>query len=133
MKYVPISLFQYVFDASSLINIERQRRMKHLRKRYSEIIMPEQVAKEVNTPRTPLQRFLKHYPSVITHLLSNEETLYLKILGQLGIHKGEAAAITIAISRKLPLVIDESTKKARGKAENHGIQCLTSQDFIQKV
>jgi len=132
MKLKPGFLFQwYIFDASSLINIERRGQMRHLRARHSEVIVPEKVAEEVKVPGSPLYTFLKRYPGIITGFTSQEENRYLEIRGQQGIHDGEASAITLALSRQLPLVIDESAKRGRGKAENHYIHCLSSQEFIQ--
>ena len=131
MVYKQKSLFEYVFDSSSLIWMERKSQMSCLRRRSAEIIVPEKVAEEVKTPGYPLERFLAHYPDVVTTFNSLEEDLYLEIRGQPGIHDGEAAAITLALSRGLPLVIDESQKRGRGKAENHGIHCLSWQEFMQ--
>ena len=122
---------QHVFDSSALINIERRGQTQHLRRRRSEVILPEKVAGEVKVPGYPLNTFLKHYPNVITPFTPEEENQYLRIRAQPGIHDGEAAAITIALSRQLPLVIDESAKRGKGKAENHDIQCLGSEDFIK--
>ena len=131
MVYTQKSFFQYVFDSSALINIERQGLMTHLRRRRFEVILPEKVSIEVKTPGFPLHTFINNHPSMVTMLTSAEEEQYLQIRGQSGIHDGEAAAITLALSRGLPLVIDESQKRGRGKAENHDIRCLTSQGFIQ--
>ena len=133
MKYVSKSLFQFVFDSSSLIWIERKSFMSHLRRRHSEVILPEKVAEEVRQPGFPLENFLDRHPEVVIPLSSAEEYRYLEIRGQPGIHDGEAAAMTVALSRQLPLVIDESEKRARGKAENHGIRCLGWEDFIRGV
>jgi predicted nucleic acid-binding protein len=131
MKYVSRFLFQqYVFDASSLINIERKRQVKHLRARHSEVIVPDKVAEEVKIPGYPLCTFLERYPSAVTAFNTREEDRYLEIRGQPGIHNGEAAAITLSICRELPLVIDESAKRGRGKAQNHHIHCLSSQEWI---
>ena len=121
---------QYVFDSSALINIERRGETQHLRRRQSEILLPEKVAEEVKVPGYPLNTFLEHYSNVVTPFTLEEENLYLEIRGQPGIHDGEAAAITLSINRQLPLVIDESAKRGRGKAENHHIHCLSSEDFI---
>lgn len=133
MKYVSKSLFQFVFDSSSLVWIERRSFMSHLRRRYSEVVMPEKVAEEVGQPGYPLENFLVRHPDVVTPFSAAEEYRYLEIRGQPGIHDGEAAAITVALSRGLPLVIDESQKRARGKAENHGIRCLGWEDFVKGV
>ena|SRR3972149_6706596 len=121
-------LFQYVFDASSLINIERNKKIGHLRSRKGAILIPEKVAAEVNTPRSPLHRFISKYPHVVTPFQNNEEDEYLRTRSQVGIDDGEAAAIAIASKRNLPLVIDD--KKGKAKAENHGIQTLDWNDYI---
>lgn len=132
MTYVTRFLFrQYIFDSSALINVERKGQMQYLRACQSEVIVPEKVAEEVKIPRYPLYTFLERYPSVVTAFTPQEENRYLEIRGQPGIHDGEAAAITLALGRQLPLVIDESAKRGRGKAENHDIRCLSSQEFIQ--
>jgi predicted nucleic acid-binding protein len=122
-------LFQYVLDSSSLINIERNRKISHLRNRKGAIIIPEKVAVEVNMPNSPLHRLISRYPFIV-HPFQNyeEEEEYLKIRGQSGIDDGEAAAIALASKRNLPLVIDD--KMGKMKAENHGIETLSWQDFI---
>ncbi|MGQ9628150.1 MAG: hypothetical protein ACUVV0_14760 [Anaerolineae bacterium] len=130
MYYSKRSLFQYVFDASSPIYIERNKHMDCLRKRHAEVILPEKVAEEVRQPGKPLKRFIERFPDVVTKLSPAEEELYLRILKQLGIHEGEAAVITVALSRwRLPIVIED--RRARTKAENHGLRCLSWQDFVQ--
>jgi predicted nucleic acid-binding protein len=122
------SLFQYLFDSSSLINIERSKKMTVLRKRRGEVLIPEKVAAEVNQPNTPLHRFISKFYQVVIQFQNNEEQEYLRVRSQIGIDDGEAAAIAMAIKRQLPLVIDD--KKGREKAENHGVRILSWQDFI---
>lgn len=123
------ALFQYVFDSSSLINIEMNGKMAFLRKRRSEILIPEKVKEEIyKPPSKPLYRFIKNYPSVVTPFLYSEAEEYLKIRSQIGIEDGEAAAIATSIKRKLPLIIED--KKARAKAENHGVECHNWQEFL---
>ncbi len=122
------SLFQYVFDSSSLISIERLRHMKVLRRRRNEAIVPEKVAGEVDQPGTPLANFLKRHPEVKVGLSQPEEDKYLEIRRQPGIDDGEAAAIALALNRALLLVIDDV--KGRAKAQNHGINCLGWRDFV---
>lgn len=129
MKYVSKSLFQYAFDSSALIDIERRRLIGYLRKRYNEVILPEKVSDEVKQPISPLKNFLDSHPQVVIPFNSAEEDRYLEIRGQPGIDDGEAAAITLALSRSLPLVMGD--KRGRRKAENHGIRCLTWQEFLQ--
>jgi predicted nucleic acid-binding protein len=122
-------LFQYVFDASSLINIERQKKMGELRKRKGGVLIPEKVAVEVNMPNSPLHKFISKYPGVVTSFQMTEEEEYLRVRSQVGIDDGEAAAIAISTNRRLPLVIDD--KKGKTKAENHGVKTLSWQDFLQ--
>lgn len=122
------SLFQYLFDSSSLINIERNKKMTILRKRRGEVLIPEKVAQEVNQPNTPLHRFISKFHQVVTQFQKNEEDEYLRVRSQIGIDDGEAAAIAMAVKRRLPLVIDD--KKGREKAEHHGVQTYTWQDFV---
>ncbi len=92
--------------------------------------MPEKVAEEVKQPGSPLKRFLDSYPSIIAPFTQEEEDLYLEVRAQPGIDDGEAAAIALAQSRKLPLVIED--KKGKSKAQNHGIRCLSSEEFLSQ-
>lgn len=92
------------------------------------MIVPEKVAEEVGQPGSPLKRFLDSYPSVVVPFTPDEEDLYLEVRAQPGIDDGEAAAIALAQSRRLPLVIED--KKGKSKAQNHGIKCLSSNEFL---
>jgi predicted nucleic acid-binding protein len=122
-------LFQYVFDTSSLINIERLKKMEHLRKRIGEIIIPEKVAEEINHPGKPLSNLVQKHPHVVAKFNGREEEEeYLRILRLPGMDPGEAAAIVIALRRKLPLVVDDKVGKATAK--NYGLQTLSWKDFI---
>jgi len=121
---------KHVFDSSSLINIERNRKMTILRSRRQEVLIPEKVEREVNQPNTPLHRFITRFrQQVITPFQNNEEDEYLRVRSQRGIHDADAAAIAMALKRRLPLIIDD--KKAREKADDHGIETLSWKDFIQ--
>jgi len=123
-------LFKYVFDASSLINIERNKKIGRLRRRKGAVLIPEKVALEVDMPNSPLHRFISKYPDVVTPFQNSEEEEYLRTRSQVGIDDGEAAAIAVALKRKLPLVIDD--RKGKTKAENHEIQTLRWNDFLKK-
>jgi len=125
------SLFQYLFDSSSLINIERNKKMTILRKRRGEVLIPGKVATEINQPNTPLHRFISKFYQVITQFQNNEEEEYLRVRSQVGIDDGEAAAIAMAIKRRLPLVIDD--KKGIEKAENHDVKTFAWQDFVKGI
>lgn len=122
-------LFPYVFDSSSLINIERGKKMTILRRRKDEVLIPEKVAAEVNQPNTPLHRFVSNFRETITQFEKDEEEEYLRVRSQVGIDDGEAAAIAIAIKRHLLLIIDD--RKAKEKADKHGVQTLTWDDFVK--
>jgi len=127
-------LFQYILDASSLINIERYKKMTVLRRRKGSIIIPEKVAYEVAyhpliRSDDRLRKFVLKYPELVTPFQNNEEEEYLRVRSQPNIHDAEAAAIAMAIKRRLHLVIDDQA--AKEKAKNHGIQTLSWQDFIR--
>lgn len=124
------SLFQKVFDACSLINLKDKGEMSLLRRQREEILIPRKVADELKQGNIndPLRRFVKRFPETIASFRSNEEDEYLRVRGQAGIGDGEAAAITIAFKRNLPLVIDDN--RGREKAKNHGIKTLSWKDLI---
>ncbi len=128
------SLFQCVLDSSSLINIDRKKKMNILRKRKGEVVIPEKVAYEVAfDPQIRsddrLRKFIKRYPELVTPFQPGEDQEYLRIRSQIGIHDGDAAAIAIALKRRLQLVIDD--RKAKQKAENHGVQTLPWDEFVR--
>jgi predicted nucleic acid-binding protein len=118
-----------VFDASSLIEIERKRFMSQLRRRHSEVVVPQKVADEVGGKGTPLGRFIRSYPDVVTRFQASEGYEFLRIRSQVGIHDGEAAAIAVALSRDFPLVIED--KRGRTRATSHGVTCLGWREFVQ--
>jgi predicted nucleic acid-binding protein len=128
------SLFQYVLDSSSLINIDREKKMNILRKRKGDVLIPEKVAYEVAyDPQIRLddrlRKFILRYPELVTQFQKGEEEEYLRIRRQAGIHDADAAAIAIALKRRLQLVIDD--KKAKLKAESHGVQTLPWDEFVR--
>ena len=128
------SLFQCVLDSSSLINIDRKKKLNILRKRKAEVLIPEKVAYEVAfDPRIRsddrLRRFIRKYPELVTPFQAGEEQIYLRIRSQIGIHDPDAAAIAIALKRRLQLVIDDI--KAKQKAQNHGVTTLPWDEFIR--
>jgi predicted nucleic acid-binding protein len=128
MRRGSASLFPKVFDASSLIEIERAKRIKSLRSRRDEVIFPRPVANEIARWRSPLKKFIEKYPEVIRELSPTEQRRYLELRRDPNIDKGEAAAIAMAESRGYPLVIDD--KRAKRKAEELGIRCLGWREFV---
>jgi predicted nucleic acid-binding protein len=125
----PQSLFRLVFDSSALIFIERHGKMGILRRRRTEVLLPEKIADEVSRGNYPLRRFVRKYPTVVMAMTPHEERRYLQIRQQPEIHDGESASIALAGARGFPLVIDDA--RARRKAENHGIRCGGWQDFVR--
>ena len=125
-------LFPLVFDSSSLINIKNLGGMNKLRARRGDVLIPEKVAGELTDPKVhrndPLLKFVLNYPGTVIPFQSNEEIEYLTIRSQSGIHNGEAAAITLALSRQLPLVIDDP--RAKAKAVNHNVKVFGSNEFL---
>lgn len=120
--------FRHVFDASSLIEIERKSRVRKLRQVREHVVIPKKVAEEVRKPRTPLQTFVRKYPRVVVPFQGREGQIYLRVMQQPGIHEGDAAAIAVAMSRGLPLVVEDV--RARAKAEGHGVKCLRWTEFL---
>jgi len=126
--------WQYVMDSSALINIQRNKGINYLKRRKGAILIPKRVEYEVALDpripmRDPLRQFVLRNPEIVTQFRNDEGEEFLKILRQPEIDDGEAAAIAIALKRGLPLVIDERNTRATGKARNHGIKVLKSEDF----
>ncbi|MCJ7619885.1 MAG: hypothetical protein MUP64_06680 [Anaerolineae bacterium] len=74
----------YVFNASSLINLERARSLRVLDKlaQNQRLVIPDRVAREVNAPRKPLENWLRRNRRSVTDLLPQESSLYLQYLRQ---------------------------------------------------
>jgi predicted nucleic acid-binding protein len=119
-----------VFDASSLINLERHRQLSILSGLGSRAVIPPRVAREVNTPRTDLARWLAQNRERVTAFLPDESALYYQFRTQTTpeIHDGEASAMAVALNRGWILVIDDIA--ARRKAESHGIPCLSATELL---
>lgn len=123
----------HVFDASSLINIERNKKMKELRERKGSILIPEKIAFEVafnsKIPSTaPLKKFVPDHPELVAKFTQDEEDEYLQLRSETGIDDGEAAAIAVAYKRKLPLVIEDEMGKT--KAQSLGIPTKSWKEFL---
>jgi len=123
-----LSLFPKVFDASSLLSIEKAKRMPALRARRDEVVFPEKVAAEVGGRESPLRRFIKKHPGAVVTLTAQEEETFLELLREPDIDEGEAAAIAVAVRRGYPLIIDDG--RARKRAVRLGVKCLGWRDFV---
>jgi len=123
----------YVFDASSLIKLEKPNRLSILADLSARVFIPYRIAREINTPRTDLERWLSQNHERVTHFLPEEHELYYQFYTQTQpkIHDGEAAALAVALNRGATLVIDDNTAKA--KAESHGIYCLSVNEFLDQA
>ena len=125
----------YVFDASSLINLERQDRLWHLSEHGGLVVIHQRIAKEVTkNPRSGLAGWIAKHPSGITYtFLPQESELYIRLRQQKSpkIHDPEAIAIAIAWYRKGFLVCDDNS--ALQKANHHDVACLTANEFIEKI
>lgn len=125
----------YVFDASSLINLERQDKLGHLSQLRDLVVIHDRIAKEVTKdPRSRLSQWIASHPRSITHIFLPKETqLYIQLIQQKTpkVHDPEAIAIAIAWNRKGVLVCDD--KPALQKANHYNVSSLTIDEFIQKI
>lgn len=122
---------RYVFNASSLINLENLKELRLLDRLGDRVIVPKRVAREVNKHGKPLETWLRKNRRSIVDFLPDEGHSYLLLLQQRNprIHDGEAAAIAVALHRQCTLVIDDETPM--NKARDHGAHCLTTDEFLQ--
>jgi predicted nucleic acid-binding protein len=130
-----INITPFVFDASSLINLERQNKLWHLTHHKDLIIIHERIAKEVTKdPHSGLSIWIANHPNTVTHtFLTQESELYIKLRQQKTpkIQDPDAIAISIAWYRNCFLVCDDIA--AITKANQHGVKCLTVEQFIQTI
>lgn len=122
---------RYVFDADSLINLEKSGALRHLRPPTSAIVVPQCVAREVRQPGSALQRWLSSYPRVVSQFATTEErTLYAALVGDPALGQGEAAAIAMARERGAMLVMDDTY--AQRIAREYGVSLIGTEEFLQQ-
>lgn len=123
----------YVLDATSLIHFERSSDLRRLSTVEVKLFIPDRVAREVNRPRYPLQRWLEENLRLVTKMLPEESRSYLKfkIQPETRLDDGEAAALAIALQRSAQLVTDDAA--AQRKATSHGVAWLGTGDFVQQA
>jgi len=135
MNQPRVNVPAYIFDASSLINLERQNKLWHLAEHGDLVTIHERIDKEVTkNPRSDLAEWISKHPKVITHtFLPEEGQLYIKLRQQKTpkIQDPDAIAIAIAWYRNGILVCDDNA--ALQKANHYGVTCLTVYQFIQKI
>lgn len=124
----------YIFDASSLINLERQDKLWHLSEHGDLVVIHHRIAKEVTkSPRSGLAEWIARHNRITYTFLPQEGELYLRLLQQKTpkIHDADAVAIAIAWYRKGILVCDDNS--ALRKANHYGVDCLTVDQFVQEI
>lgn len=125
----------FVFDASSLINLERLNKLWHLTQHKDLVIIHERIAKEVTKdPHSDLSVWIANHPNNITHtFLTQESELYITLRQQKTpkIQDPDAIAISIAWYRNCFLVCDDTA--AITQAKHHGVICLSVDQFIQNI
>jgi len=126
------SLEVYLFDTSSLINLEDRNKLSLLNHLGDRARVPYFVAKEINksTRKSDLKAWLQRNQERVVRFIKDEGTRYYELLQQVEtkIGEGEAAAIAIAIQRGWTLVIDDMP--ARKKANSHGCMSLDLREFL---
>jgi predicted nucleic acid-binding protein len=123
-----------VFEASSLIELERRKLLRKLTSLGSRVVIPIRVARDINNPNvpksSPLRQWLQQHSSVITRFqTAAENELYMRLLvtrRKLG--DGEDSAIAIAFCRALTLVVEDQA--ARQVAEELGMVCKSVKDVF---
>ena len=124
----------YIFDASSLINLERQNKLWHLSEHGDLVVIHHRTAKEVAKSRTDLAEWISKHPDRITYtFLTEEGKLYIRLRQQKipKVQDPDAIAIAIAWYRKGILVCDDTA--ALQKANHYSVTCLTVNQFVQKI
>lgn len=118
----------YVFDATCLIEFERTHALAFLSDLGTRVCIPSRVAREVNKPNTPLERWLQKNPGVVKRFVpgSQEEEIYYRLTIDSGsrLGDGEAAAIAMALNRSGLLVTDD--RAASEVAQALGVACITT-------
>ena len=122
----------YVFDATALIELERQDLLSLLTALGDRVCVPTPVKTEVNRPGTHLEKWLRENPRAVKRFVpgSREEELYydLTLTSGPALGAGEAAAIAIASHRGGVLVTDDQA--ARRVAAELSVNCIGIAAFL---
>lgn len=119
---------RYVFDSSSLINLERSRELRRLSTPGNSLLVPSRVAKEVSKGTSPLATWLRK-GKVAKFVVDGENQLFMKIrLQEKLLSDADIQGIVIAQQRKATYVVDEAA--ARKVAQNLGVRCINAEDFM---
>ncbi len=104
-----------ISDTTTLIVLEKQQRLSLLCQLFEQVIIPDTVYKEL-LAETQNNRALQEICCIRVEQVESSSQLHT-LLGILD--KGEAEAIELALTKKLPLIIDE--KKGRKVAQRLGL------------
>jgi hypothetical protein len=109
---------KYVADTGPLISFERiPDGFPLLRRLVEAIIVPPEVIEELTAGETPPANYLERHAIID---LVTVERAPPPSLAMSGLHAGEAAAVALALARKLPLLIEE--RQGRQVASALGIE-----------
>ena len=120
----------YVFDSSSLIELERSHDLRHLSPPGNFLIVPSRVAKEVNKRGSPLATWLKKGRVAMFVATSEHELFYRLTLQAQGLSDADIQGIVITHHRRGKYVVEENA--ARRMAENLGLSCLSAKEFLSE-
>ena len=123
---------RYIFDADSLINLERSDNLKRLRPPGDAITVPDRVAREVREPGSLLHRWLERYPHVVSRFATpSESAAYVALkVADPSLGDGEASAIAMARERQAVLVMDDV--HAGEAARRHGVVPIGTDEFLRR-
>ena len=127
----------YVFDASSLIELERRidgRGLRDMPDRPGKwLVVPSKVAKQVDSQGAPGEtRNWLAYSKPATFTSSEEARMFMRIRVQERLlEDADIEGIVIAYHRKGTYVVEEG--KAKAIAKNLGIRCISGITFLSEV
>ena len=127
----------YVFDSSSLIQLEKRQGNKGLKEMPEPpgkwLVVPSKVAKEVNNNKAPAET--KHWIDagrIANFSVDVERQLFMKIrVDEPLLADADIEGIVLAYHRKGTYVVEEG--RARNLAENMGVRCINASTFLEEI
>ena len=124
----------YVFDTSSLIELERSDGLRHMPDYPGKwIVVPSKVAKQLNSEGAPREtkKWINN-GKLAKFSVNSEEVLYMKLRVQEKLLEDpDIQGIVIAYHRKGTYVVEEEL--ATSVAQNLGVITLKAAEFMHKV
>lgn len=127
----------YVFDASSLIELERRRNGKGLKDMPDRpgrwLVVPLKVARQMNSKGAPIEtRAWLASGQAAVFTCDDERRQFMKIRVQEKLlEDADIQGVVIAYHRKCTYVVDEG--KARMVAKTLGVRCISARHFLSEV